>query len=124
MAIYTNLPVYKASYALLLSVATLLPHLPKDCRYSLGQDMRRKIMDIIILIYRANRIRNKVPVIQTMRETLLEVQVYIRLLCDMKYISIRCYAELAERTTDMSKQMTAWAKSEIEKQSDGPQSRQ
>lgn len=48
MAIYTNLPVYKASYALLLSVSKAMPGLPRDCRYSIGQDLRRKITEIII----------------------------------------------------------------------------
>lgn len=119
MAIYTNLPIYKASYSLMLSVSQIMPLMPRDCRYSLGQDCRRKIMDIIVLIYRANRTRQKVRIISTMREILLEVQVYIRLMCDLRYISEKKYVELAEQTASMSKQMAAWEKSEQQKQSDG-----
>ena len=48
-----------------------------------------------------------------MREVLLEVQVYIRLMSDLKYISERKYVALMEETTSMSKQMTAWERSEI-----------
>ncbi len=120
MAIYTNLPVYKASYCLLLSVSKMLPNLPRDCRYSIGTELRHKLVEIIILIYRANRERSKVSIIRKMRERLLEAQVYIRLLCDMKYISEKKYLELVEQTSDMSKQMSAWEKSEIKKRSDGP----
>lgn len=54
-----------------------------------------------------------------MREILLEVQVYIRLMCDLRYISEKKYVELAEQTASMSKQMAAWEKSEQQKQSDG-----
>ncbi len=111
MAIYTNLPIYKASYTLLLTVAEMMPHLPRDCRYTLGQDVRHKIMNIITLIYKANRIRQKVPIIEKMREELLEVQVNIRLMCDMKYISEKKYVSLVEQTAGMSKQMVAWEKS-------------
>lgn len=112
MAIYTNLPIYKASYSLLLDINRTMPNLPRDCRYSIGQELRQKIMEIIILIYRANRTRDKLSVIVKMRECLLEVQVYIRLMSDMKYISERKYINLVEQTTSMSKQMSAWEKSE------------
>lgn len=116
MAIYTNLPLYKASYALMLEVNRLLPNVPRDCRYTIGQDLRRQLMDIILYIYRANRSWQKVEHINKMRETLLEAQVNIRLMCDMKYISENQYLLLAAQTSDMSKQMAAWGKSVVKKQ--------
>lgn len=112
MAIYTQLPIYKASYSLLLEISRLQKDIPKDSRYSIGQSLRSKIMDIIVLVYRASRSQNKVAIIMTMRETLLEVQVYIRLLCDMRQISEQRYGALATQTASMSKQMAAWEKSE------------
>ncbi len=118
MAIYTNLPIYKAAYSLMLDVSRMMPNLPRDCRFSLGQDVRQGVMDIIIFIYRANRTRHKVPVIARMRESLLEVQVYFRLMCDLKYISEKKYVAFMELTTDMSRQMVLWEKSEYKK-SDG-----
>lgn len=122
MALYTNLPIYKAAYMLMTTVSSMMPHMPRDCRYSLGQEMRRKIMDIIVMIYRANLIRHKIPIISEMRETLLEVQVYIRLMSDLKYISMKKYALLIEQTAGMSKQLASWEKSESGKSSDGPNS--
>lgn len=118
MAIYTNLPIYKLTYRLLMSINEMMPHLPRDCRYSLGQDIRRRVMDIIILIYRANRTRHKAPIISKMREALVEVQVYCRLLCDMRYISEGRYLLLSEQTTEMSKQMASWEKKELKKNGD------
>lgn len=119
MAVYTNLPIYKASYSLLLSLSKLTPNMPRECRYTLAQDCRRKIMDIILLIYRANRVRDKIRIIMEMREALLEAQVYIRLMCDMKSISEKNYTGLVEETVSMSKQMSAWEKSERNKNNNG-----
>lgn len=56
-------------------------------------------MEIIVLIYRANRTKKKVFIIAKMREVLLEVQVYIRLMSDLKYISERKYVAFMEETT-------------------------
>lgn len=122
MAIYTNLPIYRSSYSLLLEVSRIMPNMPREGRYTIGQDLRHKLMDIIIAVYRANRTRSKVHIIRQMRESLLEVQVYIRLLCDMKHISEKQYLMLAEHTAGISRQMTAWEKSEIKKQERGPES--
>lgn len=119
MAIYTNLPVYKASYALMLEIAWLMPDVPRDCRYTIGQDLRTKIMEIITLVYKANRTRHKVDIISKMRESLLEVQVYIRLMSDLRYISERKYVSLMEQTSAISKQMSSWEKSERNKNNNG-----
>ena len=110
MAIYTNLPVYKASYRLMLSLSRAMPNMPRDCRYSLGQDTQRKIMDVIVLIYNANRERNKLLLIRKMQEVLTEVQVYVRLMNDMKYISEGMYLDFAEQIVGIAKQMSAWEK--------------
>lgn len=115
MAIYTNLPIYKASYSLLLDVNRMMPNVSRDCRYSIGQELRQKIMDIIVLIYRANRTKDKISTISAMRELLLEVQLCLRLMSDLKYISERKYISLVEQTSSMSKQMAAWEKSEMQK---------
>lgn len=112
MAIYTNLPVYKASYSLLLEVSKMQKDLPKDSRYTIGQELRERIMHIIMLVYKASRSKHKISMISEMRESLLETQVYIRLLSDMRSISEGRYAALAEQTSSISKQLAAWEKSE------------
>lgn len=107
MAIYTNLPIYKATYALMLDASRAMRHVSRDNRYTIGQDVRRKIMDIIVMIYRANRTRQKVHIISQMRETLLEIQVCLRLLCDMRDISEGQYAALSERTATVASRVAA-----------------
>lgn len=115
MAIYYNLPIYKASYQLLLEVTRLLGSIPRIHRYTIGQDVHRKLMDIIVMIYRANKTYDKVTTIAQMRETLLEVQVDLRLLSDLRGISEGQYAQLIDLTAQMSKQMAGWEKSEAQR---------
>lgn len=112
MALYLDLPVYKACYSLLLETTRLMPNLPRDARFTIGQELRKGVMDIMKMIYRANATRNKVPIIARMRETLLEVQLDTRLMCELKYISERLYVKLAEQTADISRQLAGWEKSE------------
>ena len=95
-----------------------MPHLPRDSRYTIGQELRQKLIDVLVLIYRANRTPHKVVIIERMRETLLEAQMLVRLLCDLHHISERQYAALVDRTSGLSKQMTAWEKSERRKNKD------
>ena len=115
MAIYYNLPIYKVAYNLLLSIARTMPDMPRDCRYGIGQDLRRKVMDIIIGIYNANRVTEKVSIIRCMREALLESQVYARIMGDLHYISDGRHSEWMEMMVSLSKQMSAWEKSQNEK---------
>lgn len=124
MALFTQLPIYKSTYELLHQLVSMLKDLPRDNRYTLGQDLQHMTMQLIVLIYRASRSGHKVGIIMRMREVLLQVQVYIRLLCDIKSISRGRYIALAAHTADMSKQLAAWEKSERNKkqpkQSGGP----
>lgn len=110
MAIYTNLPVYEESYQLLLDVVNFTRNIQRDLRYTLGEKLKQNIIDILVLIFKANKDRSKVSHISLARETLVEVQVVIRILNDLKQISDRQYIILAERTTNISKQLTSWEK--------------
>lgn len=121
MAIYTNLPIYQSAYSLLKAFVRIMPDMPRDCRYSLGQDTRKRIMDIILLVYKANRTRKKNEAIAGMREALVEIQVSLRIMCDLRYMSEGCYVSLAEYTVSMSKQLAAWEKNENRKNNDGTQ---
>lgn len=111
MAIYTNLPVFKDSYQLLLGFCQIAPNLPRDCRYTLGQELRSRLMEIMVLIYRANSTRAKQPIIAKMRQLLVEVQVYLRLMSNLHYMADKHYLRLAELSASLSKQMAAWEKS-------------
>lgn len=121
MALYYNLPIYRATYTLLFTLTQILPNLPRDARYSLGMELRKEVTDIIVMIYRANRSYHKMPILQRMREKVVIVQLYLRLMCDMKYIPESKYLSMMEQVSNISKQLVAWAKS-VKESSTGSQS--
>lgn len=112
MAVYTNLPIYKLSYTFALEITKMYPNLPRDCRYSMAQQMRQRVLDLIVLIFRASRSKDKVLLISEMREVTVEIQVYCRLMKDMKYITDKKYVSLIDYTEMMSKQLSSWENSE------------
>lgn len=112
MALYKSLPVYKAIYNLLLSVQRLMPNLPRDVRYTIGQSLTKLLMDMILLVYETNLSRDKSPFIRQNRKMLVEAETTIRILCDLHHISEGQYAMLIEQSESISKQLAAWDRSQ------------
>ena len=59
MALYYDLPVYRDTYKLVLTVFELTKDFPKDYKYALGQDMQRDALQMVRSIYRANKTSQK-----------------------------------------------------------------
>ena len=51
---YENLPVYKATFDLLLMVYRRTPRMQRDYRYTLGEEAKRALQEVISCIYQAN----------------------------------------------------------------------
>ena len=82
MAIYDNLPVFKATYDLLLQVVKFSVNMRRDSRYTLGESLKKEILALCIYIYRANLTSEKGPLIEEAREKLVPVKLLVRLLHD------------------------------------------
>ena len=110
MAQYENLPVFKATYDLLLDVYARTKNVPRDLRYTLVQDLKNGLTDLLVLIYKANSCHDKEPILRECLDRFLAVRLRIRLLKDMHHISVSQFAQLALKTETISKQLTAWHK--------------
>jgi hypothetical protein len=80
VANYIELPVYKASYDLLLQIFNLTHNLTREYKYTLGEKLKNEITILLSNIYRANRTREKEQHLKTARENLELVRLYIRIL--------------------------------------------
>jgi hypothetical protein len=58
MALYTELPVYRDTYKLVLEIFVSTKNFPKEYKYSLGRDMERDVLVLMRCIYRALLERN------------------------------------------------------------------
>jgi hypothetical protein len=54
MSIYNELPVYKATYDLLLEMFKFTKELGKEYKYTVGESLKKETIELITLIYRAN----------------------------------------------------------------------
>ena len=108
MAVYDNLPVYKASYDLLQSVYARTGNVPRDVRFTLVETLKNELTEIIVLIYKANTTPDKLPHIERARELVVSVKVRLRLLSDLRHINLKTYAQFSEQVESVSKQLASW----------------
>ena len=108
MAQYENLPVFKATYDLLLDLYKTLNNVPRDLRYTLVQDLKNELTQLMVLIYKANSQREKTATFRKCLDLFLSVRLRIRLLKDMHFLSVARFAELSLKTEIISKQLTGW----------------
>lgn len=123
MAGYMQLPVYQEAYQLFLQLVQFSDNMQRDMRYTLGEQTKKAVMELILDIYRANEARDKTADLEKARERLVEVQLLIRVLNETRQLSNGRFALLIERTASISKQLAGWArhcaeisKTEIKKQ--------
>ena len=109
--IYDNLPVYKATYDLLLTVFRLNRNFQRAYRYTLGENVKNELVALLVCIYHANSTQQKTEHLVKAREHVVVVKLQIRLLMDLKQISLKQYAAAAEQIESVSKQLAAWHKS-------------
>lgn len=116
MAVYDNLPVYKAAYDLLLAVFKMNINLTREHRYTLGEKLKGELTDLIVCIYRANSgEEDKEEHLRAAREHVVVVKLYMRMLHDLNQINLKRFVALSEQTENLSKQLTAWHKSVVVK---------
>jgi len=110
MAIYTSLPAYKEAYDLCLAIFRLTDNFSRQYRYALGEDLKNRAKDLIILIYRANRINEKKEIIDEAREKLESIRLLLRLVFDLKICSMYKFVYLSDRVERVSKHLSAWSR--------------
>ena len=111
MAKYDELPVYKASYDMLLEIFRFTKEFSKEYKYSVGESLKKETMELITLIYRANSKADKRETLQSAREKIEVIRLFIRLMKDLKQISLKKFVQVNKQVENVSKQLTGWQKS-------------
>jgi len=110
MATYDNLPVYKVSYDLLVQLFRLCRNMQRDYRYTLGESIKNELIALMLNVYRANCREQKRDLIVQARENVEVVRLLLRLLQELKQISIPEFASANEKIESVSKQLVSWEK--------------
>lgn len=64
MALYSKLPVCKATYDLLLGIFRFAKYFGNEYKYTVGESLKKETIELLTLIYRANVKRDKQDVLQ------------------------------------------------------------
>lgn len=109
--LYTQLPVFKASYDLLLDVFKSSQTMKREYRYSLGEELKKEMMGLMMCIYCANLTRDKEAYLLRAREHIEIVKLQVRLLHDLRQLPVKNMARITLQYEVISKQLAAWYKS-------------
>ena len=73
MAIYDNLPVFNQAYDLLLQILRFTSSVQRDFRYTVGETLKKDVIELCLCIYRANASVEKLPQIEAARERMVSI---------------------------------------------------
>lgn len=111
MALHTTLPIYKAAYTLFDLITDLAKNMPRDFKQSIGGKLRDELVEIMVLIFRANTAREKSTHLETLIERLQVTELLLRLSRDKRLISTGQYAKTVELTQSIGRQAGGWRRS-------------
>src|ERR1035437_9249721 len=77
MGLHNELPVYKASYDLLLEIFQFTKDFNKEYKYTVGESLKKETIELLTLIFRANSKTDKLLVLQEARERIEVIRLFI-----------------------------------------------
>lgn len=111
MALYSELPIFKASYDLLIYVFQITKHFPKEYKYTLGEKVKTLLLDLILAVFHANKAHNKIVFLDQVQTHIETIKILLRISHDLKIISTEKFAHASLLLESVSKQVTGWKRS-------------
>lgn len=108
MALHHELPIYKAAYDLLSMAVDVTRNLPRDFKRLIGEKVREECVELMVIIFRANVAREKVPHIEQLLERVQVIELLLRMSKDKRFISTGQYAKAIEITDTIGRQASGW----------------
>ena len=108
MALYDQLPVYKASYDLLLELYLVSKNMERDYKFTLGENIKNESTALILLIYKANASFDKVALLTQAKEKVEVIRLLLRIYKDLKQLSAPQFVKVSDQLESVSKQINAW----------------
>lgn len=108
-----ELPVYKASYELLLYSFKLIKNLTREYKYTIGEKIKNEMMDLLMNVYRANKINNKedkLKKVESAIENIEVIRLLFRLLHDLHEINMEEYVKINVDIENVRRQLFGWRK--------------
>jgi hypothetical protein len=97
MTTYDNLPVYKATYDLLLQLFRLCINMERDFKFTIGETLKKEVVGLIMNVYRANCRLDKLELLKNARENVEVIRLLFRLIYDLKHISMKEFISVSDK---------------------------
>lgn len=111
MVLYSQLPIYRDSYTLLLEIYQITNKFPRDYKYTLGQDMKRDSLFLFRELYGANvSVEKRAEHLDNFLTAFEMLKIEIRLCVDLNVLPIKKLAQLSLIMDSIAKQAMAWRK--------------
>lgn len=85
-------------------------HFPKSERFTLVADLKRSLMRMLEFVIRANKSRNKFPLLMDLDTELEVFRSLVRLSFRLKFISTKQYETLSRRVDEFGRLLGGWIK--------------
>lgn len=113
MAQYQHLPIYKATYDLLVAVTQVTRHFPRDFK-TYATRIREEVMEVVLLIYRANSSRDeRAALLTVIVERMQGIELSLRLAKDMHLLSVKQFSSVVMLTDSVLRQAQGWRKTAV-----------
>jgi len=112
MALFSELPVYKLGYDLLIQIYERTAVFSRDFKYTIGERLKNETTDMLINIYKANKSKqeNRMQYIEGARQNVEVVRLLLRICKDLKVIGMKGFVSLDVKVEELSKQLASWKK--------------
>ena len=97
MALYSELPVFKAAYDLLLAIFRFTQGLNREYKFTIGEKLKQECMELVTNIYRANKTHNKSAFLDAARENTELIRLNFRILKDLNVIGVKRLVSINEK---------------------------
>ena len=116
MARYEHLPIYKESMDLAILVENSILKFSKSFKYTLGNELRTRVIRLLSLVVRANSSHEKKIILEEIRIVLEELTQILLLAKEVKALpSFGMFKDLMLKIENVSKQNEGWLKSQKSK---------
>ena len=108
-----ELPVFRHTAAVLEYIQPQMRHLDRDYRYSIGTDITHSLIAAERNIMRAWRCKDRIErlnYIDGIEECLLDTKLYIRLLHEVKQLTVKQFAVVSEKLVLAERHLANWKK--------------
>ena len=111
MAHYEHLPIYKSALDLCIYFEKIVRNFDRHHKYVIGADLRRLSIKSVILIIKANDVRDKTPLLLQLKDVLEEIKILIKICKEVKaFNSFKGFAFSVKLVDSVIRQCAGWIK--------------